>query len=63
MRVLEAIDYKKSLLGTTTKLVLGLPNGEKEVYFLKVRYPMTARHAFQLSPTDNYNGSCWCIDV
>lgn len=36
MKVLEAVDYKKSLLGTTTKLVLGSPNGDTEVYFLKV---------------------------
>ena len=36
MKVLEAVDYKKSLLGSTTKLVLGLPSGDTEVYFLKV---------------------------
>ena len=36
MKVMEAVDYKKSLLGSTTKLVLGPPTGDTEIYFLKV---------------------------
>ena len=37
MEVLDSVDYRKSLLGSTTKLVLSLPSGDTEVYFLKVQ--------------------------